>query len=416
MSSKPFLPSFITKVLLPIAIIAAAITSFIYLKESKPEVPAKPIAEQVFGVSSHLVKLQNISPEITVYGAVEARQTVQLSATVNAFVNAVNVGRGDRVSQGQLLVQLDDRELHLTIAQRRASLQDVEARITSEINSNKTNQQALIIEQKLQAINQTNLERQQQLVTQNLAPSSRLEDASRAFQQQQLSLLNRKNTIADHPNRMAQLQTQMTQSEIQLEFALLDLQRTHITAPFKGRVLSVDTASGNRVRNGDRVVKLYNTQSLEVRSQIPARYLPMMQTTQSSHSLSASIFHNGSRHHLIFDRLSAEASATQGGIDAFFSLEEGQNIEVGRNLQIHLKLPEETNVAALPALAIYGQNRIYRIVDERLQAVTIQRIGDWTSPTGQRLTLVRSAQLNNGDQVLITQLPNAVTGLLVEAR
>ncbi|MDC9720181.1 MAG: HlyD family efflux transporter periplasmic adaptor subunit [Gammaproteobacteria bacterium] len=416
MSSKPFLPSFITKVLLPIAIIAAAITSFIYLKESKPEVPAKPIAEQVFGVSSHLVKLQNISPEITVYGAVEARQTVQLSATVNAFVNAVNVGRGDRVSQGQLLVQLDDRELHLTIAQRRASLQDVEARITSEINSNKTNQQALIIEQKLQAINQTNLERQQQLVTQNLAPSSRLEDASRAFQQQQLSLLNRKNTIADHPNRMAQLQTQMTQSEIQLEFALLDLQRTHITAPFKGRVLSVDTASGNRVRNGDRVVKLYNTQSLEVRSQIPARYLPMMQTTQSSHSLSASIFHNGSRHHLIFDRLSAEASASQGGIDAFFSLEEGQNIEVGRNLQIHLKLPEETNVAALPALAIYGQNRIYRIVDERLQAVTIQRIGDWTSPTGQRLTLVRSAQLNNGDQVLITQLPNAVTGLLVEAR
>jgi HlyD family secretion protein len=81
-----------------------------------------------------------------------------------------------------------------------------------------------------------------------------------------------------------------------------------------------------------------------------------------------------------------------------------------------VKLPTQANVAALPALAIYGQNRIYRIVDQRLEALSITRVGDWTSPTGQQLTLVRSAELRSGDQVLITQLPNAVTGLLVETR
>ncbi|HIG36091.1 MAG TPA: hypothetical protein EYQ12_00170 [Oceanospirillaceae bacterium] len=116
------------------------------------------------------------------------------------------------------------------------------------------------------------------------------------------------------------------------------------------------------------------------------------------------------------DRLSAEASTSQGGIDAFFTLKQGQNIEVGRNLQVQVELPMETNVAALPDLAIYGQNRVYRIVDQRLQAVSIDRVGAWTSPTGERLTLVRSAQLQSGDQVLSTQLPNAVSGLLVETR
>jgi len=89
---------------------------------------------------------------------------------------------------------------------------------------------------------------------------------------------------------------------------------------------------------------------------------------------------------------------------------------VGRNLQVNVELPTETNVVALPALAIYGQNRIYRIIDQRLQAINISRVGDWTSPTGERLTLVRSAELRSGDNVLITQLPNAVTGLLVEMR
>jgi len=407
---------FTTRVILPIAIIAGASAGFIYLKDSKPTVPAKPITEQVIGVSSHTIELHDIAPEITLYGAVEASETVQLSATVNAFVSHVSVGRGDAVTKGQQLVQLDDRELRLTLAQRKASLLDIEARINSEKNSNQTNQQALVIEQQLQAINQKNLERQQQLVAQNVAPASRLEDATRAVQQQELALLGRKNTIADHPNRMAQLQSQATQSEIQLEFAQLDLERTHISAPFNGRVLSVDTAAGNRVRNGDRVVKLYNTHSLEVRSQVPARYIPMLQTSDPSQRLSASINYNGRSYHLTLDRLSAEASSSQGGIDAFFTLADAQNIEVGRNIQVQVMLPTEANVAALPSLAIYGQNRVYVIVEQRLKAVNVDRVGDWTSPTGERLTLVRSAQLRSGDQVLTTQLPNAVSGLLVETR
>ena len=448
MSLKSFIFSFLTKVLLPIAIISAAGYGFVHLKNSRPKAPAKPVTEQVWGVSSQLVELQDIAPEITLYGSIEAGETAQLSSTVSAFVTQVNISRGDSIKKGQKLVVLDDSELRLTLAQRKASVRDVEARIKSEmnsdktnqqafiieqqllainqtnfqalikseINSDKTNQQALLIEQQLQAVNQKNFERQQQLVAQKLAPTSRLEDATRALQQQQLSLLNRKNTNSDHPNRIAQLESQLTQSKIQLQFALLDVERTQIVAPFDGRVLSVDTALGNRVRNGDRVVKLYNIQSLELRSQIPARYLPMMQTADSGRGLEASTFHQGRTYRLTLDRLSAEASSSQGGIDAFFSLGGSQNIEVGRNLQVKVKLPTQKNVAALPELAIYGQNRIYRIVDQRLQVLSIIRVGDWTSPAGDRLTLVRSNELRSGDKVLITQLPNAVTGLLVEAR
>ena len=416
MISKSIVFRFSTRVLLPIAIVVAAFSGFNYLKNSKPKAPANPVTEQVWGVASHLVELQDIAPVVTLYGAVEASETAQLSATVSAFVTQVNVSRGDSVNKGQKLVSLDDSELRLTLAQRKASLRDVEARIKSEINSNQTNQQALGIEQQLQAINQKNFERQQQLVAQEVAPTSRLEDATRALHQQQLSLLNRKNVIADHPNRIAQLQSQATQSQVQLQFAELGLERTHIIAPFDGRILSVDTASGNRVRNGDRVVKLYNVQSLEVRSQIPTRYLPMMQTTDSGGGLEASIIHRGQTYGLTLDRLSAEASTSQGGIDAYFSLDGIQNIEVGRNLQVNVHLPTEAKVVALPALAIYGQNRIYRIIDQRLQGISISRVGDWTSPTGERLTLIRSAELRSGDHILITQLSNAVTGLLVEMR
>jgi hypothetical protein len=49
MNSKSLVFRFLTKVLLPIAIIAAAVAGFIHLKNSKPEVPAKPITEEVWG-------------------------------------------------------------------------------------------------------------------------------------------------------------------------------------------------------------------------------------------------------------------------------------------------------------------------------------------------------------------------------
>lgn len=416
MISKKSIFRFITRIILPFAIVAAAVSGFINLKNSKPKAPANPITEQVWGVTSQVAKLSDIAPEVTLYGAVEASETAYLSATVNAFVAAADVGKGDTVKAGQTLVLLDDRELQLTLAQRKASLEDVKAKIQSEINSNATNEEALAIEQQLQATNQKNLERQKLLVEKKVAPTSRLEDATRAVQQQQLSILNRKNTISDHPNRIKQLEAQMTQGEIQLRFAELDLERTRIVAPFDGRILQVDTALGNRVRSGDKVVKLYNTKSLEVRSQIPARYLPLMQTTNTSNALKASVSLNGKDYKLTLDRLSAEASASQGGIDAFFTLNGNQNIEVGRNLQLKVKLPTEANVVAIPALALYGQNRIYRIVEGRLESLAVQRVGEWTNADGTSLTLVRSSKLQNGDDILVTQLPNAVTGLLVEVR
>ena len=81
-----------------------------------------------------------------------------------------------------------------------------------------------------------------------------------------------------------------------------------------------------------------------------------------------------------------------------------------------MELPTEQQVAAIPALSLYGQNRVYRIVDDRLQAVIIKRLGEIEGKDGESLTLVRAAELKDDDLLITTQLPNAVTGLLVETR
>jgi len=90
--------------------------------------------------------------------------------------------------------------------------------------------------------------------------------------------------------------------------------------------------------------------------------------------------------------------------------------EPGRTLSLKLNLPVIDQLIPLPPVALYGTDRVYRVTDSRLEAVKVEHYGDRLSDTGEPQVLVRSAALQAGDQIITTQLPNAVSGMLVEVR
>ena len=74
----------------------------------------------------------------------------------------------------------------------------------------------------------------------------------------------------------------------------------------------------------------------------------------------------------------------------------------------------EPGVIALPVQAIYEGNRIYRVVNNRLEGVNVDAVGDFVDEAGRHTTLVRANAIGSGDQIITTQLPRAISGLLVE--
>jgi hypothetical protein len=68
----------------------------------------------------------------------------------------------------------------------------------------------------------------------------------------------------------------------------------------------------------------------------------------------------------------------------------------------------------LPFEALYGLKRVYRLDGGRLVTVDVERVGELRLPDGSVQVLVRSPDLHPGDQVVTTQLPNAVNGLRVK--
>ncbi len=400
---------------LALAILAAAAGAFWLLTASRPQAPAAATSEQIWRVEAATAALEELTPEVTLYGRIESPRQSQLSAALAAFVETVPAQEGNQVQAGDLLVALDDRDARLIVAQRQAQLAAIQAQIAAEHTRHRADQEALAAEQALLALAERSVARYQALAGRQVGSEIQLDDARRNYQQQRLALNSRTRAIDDHGNRLQQLKAQQQQAQAQLDAARLDLERARVRAPFAGWISRVQVAPGDRVRSGDPLVTLFSSDALEVRTQIPSHYLgSLRKALAEGQHLGATSRLEGRTLHLKLDRLAAQVSASQAGVDGLLRFTHpAAGLTLGRTLTLILQLPPERGLLALPPQALYGLDRIYRIQQGRLEALPVTRIGEQYLE-GTRRVLVRSDQVQPGDRILITQLPNAISGLRVQ--
>ena len=392
-----------------------SIVIFKQLVASKPQAPEKRIQEKTWTVQTLSARPEPIAPKITLYGRIESPRSSQLSAAVTAYVNSLHVDEGSRVKAGEILLTLDSRDAELIVRKRTAELEDIKARIKTEINRYQSDLKALQIEKELLNLAKRSVERFKALKGRKVGTETQLDDAQRNYQQQALSLNNRQRDINDHANRLSQLKALQSQAQVQLESAQLDLERTKIVAPFTGRIARVSVAPGDRVRSGDKMLMMYDSEALEVRAQIPSRYLNRIRNAlEKNQLLTATAELDGQQLKLQLVRISAEVGTGRAGVDSLLRItSETQNLELGRSLELSLTLPIIDNLLSLPPQALYGTDRIYIVENGHLKALKIQRIGE-IDQDGEAKILVTSNNIKPGDQIVFTQLPNAITGLKVK--
>ena len=407
----------IKRVLLPIAILAIALFIFITLKQTKPEKVVSQKPEKIWRVSTVPVVFKNISPEITLYGHVETPTKATLKSALAAKVMLVDVLEGTVVNKGQKLITLDDTDVQLLLKQRQADLAEVNALINSENERFKRDKDLLKQEQELLLLAEKSVSRAKKLEKTRLASQSSLDDAMAAKQRQILTVKRLHFDIVDHSARLAQLDARKQRNHALLQQAEVDLNRTQIIAPFSGRISLLNVAVGDRVRVGDSLLSLYAFNDLEVRAQIPGRYLDQVHRMLMNHEpLLATATVAKQNYSFSLKRLSGEVKVDSGGIDGLFDLStKKESLTLGSFVEMDLKLAPQNNVFSAPYNALYGLDHVYKLEKGYLQAVNIERVGEYTAENGDKKLLIRSKNLKQGDQIISTQLPNAMTGLRVEA-
>lgn len=402
---------------IPLLLLALGVAGFMLLVATRPEPAALQVDERIWRVTAETVSPSSRVPVLTLYGHVDSPRAATLRTAVEADVVDVPVEESQGVAAGELLVRLDDRVLQLQVQQREAELAEIRAQVDSELRRNAYDRDALQHEEMLLQLTEQSLERNRDLLARNLGSQATLDDARRAYEQQELALNTRRLALEDFDARLDQLEARARRAEAVLENARLDLERTRLHAPFAGRIARLSVAPGDRVRIGDTVLELYDTDALEVRAAIPAVYLPQVRATLADgNDLLAQGEIDGLNVDLRLTRLAARAPTTGAGVEGLFEVTAGgQELPLGRFLTVRLSLPVQDRVIALPFEALYGTDRIYRLEEGRMRALTVERRGEWLAPDGTTRILVHSPELRAGDRIVTTRLPNALDGLRVSA-
>lgn len=413
-------PSVLKKALPLIMILGLAIGGAALLIASKPQAKIAAGEEKVWTVDTQRVQPGQHTPIISLYGRIESAQLSRLSAALSSTVLAVLSHEGERVRQGQVLVQLDDRDAQLRLKQRRAEQAEIRAQLDSELNRFDSDRRILKSERQLQALAQQALKRAQRLKKDQLTAQTFIDEAQQLKLRQDIVVAQRQLAVDDHPTRKARLQAQLKKAESLQTLAALEVERCLLRAPFDGRITQLAASPGDRTQPGSLLVELYALDAIQIRAQIPTTQLATIEAALARGQPLTALAHtaNGQTLTLHLSHLAGDIKASRGGRDALFTLDTASDaLTVGGIVTLQLQLPSVSHAIALPREALYGGDRVYSILDGRLQGHRIERLGETLAGDGHRSRLlVRSDSLKPGDVIVTTQLPNALEGLKVRAK
>ena len=405
----------VVKFALPVLILAAGAGGMAVLVKSKPAREALDAQERAWPVAVVEIRPETVTPQLALFARVESPRTAHLSAAVTADVLAVDVLEGEGAGPDDRLVVLDDRDLRLVLAQRDAELAGLEADLERETLRHRSNLVALEHEQELLELAGREVTRARGLAERNAGSKASLDRTRRDEEQQMLAVERRTLAIREHAGRRKQVEARIAHARASQSRATLDLERTRVYPPFEGRIAEVLVSPGDRVRPGDRLVTMFDTATLELRAQIPLRYLPVVESAlDRGEVLGARAVVDAIAVRAVLHRLTAQIGRGSGGADALFRITDGDTrLQLGRTVELMLDLPPVHDAVAAPRGALYGTDRVFVLDGGRMKRVEVERLGETHPDDRDGRVILRSPDLEATDRLIVTHLPNAIAGLKV---
>jgi HlyD family secretion protein len=270
-------------------------------------------------------RVEVVTPEVgpikqtLVFSArVSALARVDMASTVTARVERVMVREGDRVKEGQLLVQLDDDEFSAQVNQASASLATSQARLRSQ------NEVAAPVSSQAQRQAQSNLDFAQQELARNRAlfekgfiGQARLQDSERAVAVAKSGFEQSRSQAAGNSQSGAETlaaSTRIKESDAALALARARLAQTRIVAPADGRVVFRGVEIGDVVQPGRKLLSVTADGETRLIAQIDEKNLSLMREGQKAAASTDAFPDKPFAAELIY--LSPTVDATRGTVEA----------------------------------------------------------------------------------------------------
>lgn len=376
---------------------------------------SRPARERVFGVNVVKVTTDTVSPEITTFGEIESRRTLEIRAPAAGEIVwlADAFDDGARVEAGQLLARIDPQDATARRDTARADLAEAEADLRDAERTLELAADDLVFAREQARLQASALERQRDLLERGVGTEAAVETAALAAQAAEQSVLSRRQAIAQGEAREDQAGNALERRRIALAEAERLLAETSITAPFAGTLGRVDGTLGRRVAANERLADLIDPLALDVAFRIsagqyarllgPDGWVPNAPVSVSLDVSGVDIVAAGQ-----ITRESPEVEDGQTGRLLFAMLDSAAGFRPGDFVTVRVTEPPLSQVAILPATAIDAAATVLVIGEgdrlETAQTKLLRRQGD--------TVLVRAPALQ-GREVVAERTPLLGSGIAV---
>lgn len=261
----------IVSVVLIVTLLAASFGAVRVLRYTAPEVAKSDQPAPAQLVETLELVRQDRVDWIEGYGTARADQTATLAAEVGAAVVELVDGleAGTPVTEGQVLIRLDDRQYQEQFRAARQQAQAAEAAL-GQLEVEQANLEKLEeIARASMEVNEAEMRRVKSLFQEYNAAESEYNRVTLAYQQSLQNLQTQENLLAlIGPRRTALTATRDARLN-EASIAQLNVDRCRIVAPFTGQVDQVMVEAGDSVRIGSPLLRLLTPDRLEIPFQVP---------------------------------------------------------------------------------------------------------------------------------------------------
>lgn len=197
------------------------------------------------------------STVLSASGYVVAHHKISVNSKVTGRVAWIGVEKGDKVSEGQILVRLEDQEFRAQYQQAQGAVESFKARLLEAQNGSRPEEIKLadhnLSEARATAMNdKLNLDRQRDLFAQGVASKQSLDDATARYEssQQRMNSLEQSSKLMQlgpRAEEIARARGDLLQAEGQMAYAKSQLDATVIRAPVSGTILERTAEKGELV-------------------------------------------------------------------------------------------------------------------------------------------------------------------------
>jgi len=360
-------------------------------------------------IQSEAVRQDSVRRAVDVVGTLAAVDEVTISSEAEGKVSKIFADLGDRVTAGQLLVQLDNEKQQYTYAQQQAALARALAQYGASDSEHLPELEDTPDARRANAdlVQATqNYDRADELFKRTLVSQQTLDDAKAALQSKK-AMYN--SAIQNAKNLRASIQA----SDATMKLAGRQLRDTEIRAPFDGFVQKRLVNMGELVKAQMPVMAVVRLDPLKVTAEIPERMAPWITAGQPV-DLKVDAYQDRKFTGKVSRISPAVNTATRAFPFEALVANSDAVLKPGTFARVHIESAKVDSILTVPYSSLqyrYGVNRVFVVNSGKLalrELAVGERMGDRMEvvsgvKAGERVAISDVDTLTDGAAVTLTK-------------